>query len=76
MVRTGVGTISHLIDIHIKRAGGNLVQQGFPNVSRVPVNQCDRSPAIFPKLAPELGCQFQPTGAAADDNNAGYCHNF
>ena len=68
-----LGDVVQLVLGGVERAGGDFVQQGFPDVGEVGVDQGDLGLAAFTQGAAETGGELQPAGAAADDHDA-MCH--
>jgi hypothetical protein len=54
--------------MNVHAAGGNLVQEGFPDVGFVPVHQGDDGPALAPEPVAEPRCQLKAPRSSADDN--------
>ncbi|MCY1508031.1 hypothetical protein D9M68_423290 [compost metagenome] len=65
-----LGDIVQLILRGVERAGGDFVQQGFPDVREVGVDQGDAGLALSTQGAAETGRELQPAGAAADNYDA------
>ncbi|MNN26956.1 hypothetical protein D3C81_1404770 [compost metagenome] len=65
-----LGDIVQLILRGVERAGGHFVQQGFPDVGEIGVDQGDLGLAAFTQGAAEPGRELQPAGAAADNYDA------
>lgn len=65
-----LGDVVQLVLGGVERAGGDFVQQGFPDVGEVGVDQGDLGLAAFTQGAAETGGELQPAGAAADDHDA------
>ncbi|MNC12755.1 hypothetical protein D3C75_604810 [compost metagenome] len=64
-----LGDIVQLVLRGVQRAGGHLVQQWFPDVGEVGVNQGDARLATLAQAAAKAGGQFDPAGAAADNHD-------
>ena len=54
----------------IHAAGGDFVQQRLPDVRTCMVDKGDLGSAFAPELVAELRREFEPAGAAADDDDA------
>ena len=65
-----LGDVVQLVLGGVERAGSDFVQQGFPDVGEVGVDQGDLGLAAFTQGAAETGGELQPAGAAADDHDA------
>ena len=70
VVPLGLGDIVELVLGRVQRAGGHFVQQRFPQVGEIGVNQGDVGLATLAQGAAQTGGELQPAGAAADDNDA------
>ena len=66
-----VASIPDLIHIGIQRSGRDLVQQGFPNMGLVALDQDDVI-AVPAKSSPQPTHQFQPASPTADDDNLSF----
>ena len=60
--------IEHVL-IHIHAAGGDLVQQRFPQMRTRTVDQRHLSLPAAADAVTQTRCEFKPAGAAADDND-------
>src|SRR5574344_393057 len=69
VVPLGLCQIVELVVGGVERAGSNFVQQGFPDMGQIGVNQGDAGLFAFAKRAAQSGGQFQPAGAAADNDD-------
>ena len=58
-----------LVRAHVHAAGGDLVQLGLPDVGAGAVDQGDVGLAALAQRVAERGGQFEPAGAAADDDD-------
>ena len=65
-----VSAIADLVEIGVKRSGGDLVQERLPDVAEVLVDQ-DDVVALAPVFRAEPADQFKPARASADDDNLG-----
>ena len=70
VVPLGLRDVVELVGRGIQRAGGDLVQQGLPDVRQVGVDQGDAGLAALAKGLTQAGSKLQAAGAAADDYNA------
>lgn len=68
----GVGLVAQGVDARVHGAGGHFVQQGFPQVGTIAINQGDLGLVLLAQLAAQAGGQLQTAGTAADDNNIGH----
>ena len=66
---TRMGQIAQRIDAFIKRASRHFVQQRFPQVAVVTIDQRNFGFFLTSQLMPQLCCHFQPTSTAADNHN-------
>ncbi len=64
-----MGQIAQRIDAFIKRASRHFVQQRFPQVAVVTIDQRNFGFFLTSQLMPQLCCHFQPTSTAADNHN-------
>ncbi len=64
-----MGQIAQRIDAFIKRASRHFVQQRFPQVAVVTIDQRNFGFFLASQLMPQLCCHFQPTSTAADNHN-------
>ena len=64
-----LGEVVELVLVHIHAAGRDLVQQGLPQMAAVAVDQRDAGHAALAEAVAETGREFEPRGAAADDDD-------
>jgi hypothetical protein len=69
VVPFGLGNIVEFIFGGVQRTGCHFVQQRFPDVGQVRVDQHDTGDAAFTQSLTQTGSQLQTAGAAADDDN-------
>ncbi|MNN46953.1 hypothetical protein D3C81_1613550 [compost metagenome] len=77
MVPARLGRVFQLVRVGIHAAGGNFMQQRFPDMGGQAVHQDHLRRSLLAKLVAEPGYQFQPSCPAADDNDAVclcFCH--
>ena len=70
VIPLGLGDIAQFVFGGVERAGGHLVQQRFPQVGGIGVDQHDLRLVALAQATAQAGSQFQAAGAAADDNDA------
>ena len=69
VVPLGLGDVVQLVRWQIQRTRRDLMQQGLPDMGQLGVDQGDGRPAALAERASEAGREFEPAGAAADDDN-------
>ena len=62
--------IGQLVAAGIHAAGGDFVQQRLPDVRACTIDERDLGLAFTAELVAELRREFEPAGAAADDDDA------
>ncbi len=68
-VVTGMGQIAQRIDALIHRTGRHLMQQRFPEMTVVTVNQNNLRFFAAAQLMPQLRCQLQAAGTSANNDD-------
>ncbi len=68
IVPVGMGQVVERFITGVQRAGGHLVQQGFPYVGALVIDQRDLRQPSSPQAVAETGRQFQTAGASPDDD--------
>src|SRR5690606_21434030 len=69
-VAAAVGQIVQFVNAGIQRTGGDFMQQGFPQVSGVGVNQFDLRFTAATQFTAQAGSEFEPACATADNYDA------
>ena len=64
-----LGDIIEFVFGRVQRTGGHFVQQRFPDVGQVRVDQHDAGRAALAQSLTQTGSQLQTAGAAADNDN-------
>ncbi|MNF57799.1 hypothetical protein D3C84_393400 [compost metagenome] len=70
VIPLGLGHVVQLVFRGVQRAGGHLMQQRFPDVRQVGVDQGDFGFAAFTQSSTQAGSKLQAAGAAADDQDS------
>jgi hypothetical protein len=69
MIPFGLGGVAKFIGGRVERAGRDFMQQWFPDMRQVAIDQRYASAPCFSQGITEFGCQFEATRAASDDND-------
>ncbi|MNE22699.1 hypothetical protein D3C80_1159210 [compost metagenome] len=69
MIPFGLGHIVQFVFRGVQRAGSDFVQQGFPDMGQVGVDQYDLGGATLAQGFTQAGRQFEAASAPANDDN-------